>query len=213
MLDEHAQVQQVEEDRRGPHEHVRQVGGVDLAEIAGHEAVLFTTWAVSWQVTLPTGGGGRISGVEVEVVERGLPLTLAISSVFLNEPSVRIASPFSSTSVQRNTGSSAAFARRPILEVKMALSSSSVPRLRKSSRTSCSPHSLSVDVWLRGSLSVLFSVEWSLYDAATLFAASSDKPAGDRTRFRYLGRILSRRSAGLDGAATGRLGRDARECG
>lgn len=40
VLDQHAQVQQVEQDGLLAHEHVREVGRVDLAQVAGHEAVL-----------------------------------------------------------------------------------------------------------------------------------------------------------------------------
>lgn len=43
MLDQHTKVEEVEEDRRGPDEDVWQVGGVDLAQITRHEAILNPT--------------------------------------------------------------------------------------------------------------------------------------------------------------------------
>ena len=40
MFYEHTEMQEVEENCRGPYEDVREEGRVDLAEIAGKEAIL-----------------------------------------------------------------------------------------------------------------------------------------------------------------------------
>jgi hypothetical protein len=62
-----------------------------------------------------------------------LLLTLAISSVFLTSPSIRITSPFSSTSVQRSLGSNAALAARVLRVLNMELVSPTSSWLGKSS--------------------------------------------------------------------------------
>lgn len=113
--------------------------------------------------------------------------TFAISSLFLNAPSVNIASPFSSTSVQRSTGSRAALARLPVmLVVKMDVSSSSVLRLRKSGVTVLGPQSRSDMVDLPVYLP---SVEASRRGTAAL-CATGRSVLVDRTRFRCFGRTV-----------------------
>lgn len=116
--------------------------------------------------------------------------TLAISSVFLKAPSVKMASPFSSTSVQRSTGSRAALARRPvILVVKMDVSNSSALRLRKSGVTVLGPQSRSDTVRFP---EVLPSVEANRRGAATLRATW------------MLGLVARARLGGLERASLGR---------
>lgn len=99
--------------------------------------------------------------------------TFAISSLFLKAPSVRMASPFSSTSVHLSTGSSAALALLAVMEVvKMEVSKSSVVvRLRKSGFTVFGPHSLCCHDVLLPSSSPESLVDADLLDTTELFAA------------------------------------------
>lgn len=135
MLDEDLEMEEVDEDGGRPYKDVRQSGGVDLTEVAGQEAVLR---AVS-------GVPGRVC------TEKGL--TFAISSVFLNSPSVMVVSPRSSTSVHRTRGSSAALADMVRRGAKM--SSSRPGRSFGCSgllpRRAAKPHSLSCHVSGRSS--------------------------------------------------------------
>lgn len=110
---------------------------------------------------------------------------------------MRIASPFSSTSVHRSTGSSAAFARLPVV-VKMESSSSSLLRLRKSGFTALGPQSLCDSVCRRfHSVSEVSSVEANLREATTLLADRKAAQAeGVRTRLTWLGRMLSTSKVG-----------------
>lgn len=86
-------MEEVEKNNGGSDKNMREIGCVDFAEVAGQEAILSS-------LSAPSGRARYIP----------FPHTLAISSLFLNSPSVSITSPFSSTSVHRKRGSRAALA-------------------------------------------------------------------------------------------------------
>lgn len=118
-------------------------------------------------------------------------LTFAISSLFLNAPSVRMASPFSSTSVHRSTGSRAALALLAVMEeVKMEVPKSSLALLRNSGLTVGSAHSLCCHVLLR-CFTVGSSVERHLRDLVAAFPPTRSAPL-ERAFLRDLGMMLSK---------------------